>query len=64
VKSLENKRFTWIEMGPLANDRRVSALSELVEDARDKGADVRTGGGQHGQQRLLFSTDSTKQCAG
>ena len=43
-----------VEMGPLANDRRVSALSELVEDARDKGADVRTGGGQHGNRGYFF----------
>ena len=33
-----------VEMGPLANDRRVEALTELVEDAREKGAEVRTGG--------------------
>ena len=33
-----------VEMGPLANDRRVAALTGLVEDARDRGAEVRTGG--------------------
>jgi succinate-semialdehyde dehydrogenase/glutarate-semialdehyde dehydrogenase len=33
-----------IEMGPLANERRVAALAGLVEDARDRGAEVRTGG--------------------
>ncbi len=33
-----------VEMGPLANDRRVAALTELVADACDKGADVTTGG--------------------
>jgi len=33
-----------VEMGPLANDRRVAALSSLVADARDAGADVTTGG--------------------
>ena len=33
-----------VEMGPLANDRRVTALAGLVEDARDRGAEVRTGG--------------------
>ncbi|WGI23315.1 NAD-dependent succinate-semialdehyde dehydrogenase [Amylibacter sp. IMCC11727] len=32
------------EMGPLANDRRVPMLTELVEDARSKGATVATGG--------------------
>ncbi|MCH9694543.1 MAG: NAD-dependent succinate-semialdehyde dehydrogenase [Gammaproteobacteria bacterium] len=35
-----------VEMGPLANDRRITALTELVEDAREKGAEVRTGGGK------------------
>ena len=33
-----------VEMGPLANERRVAALAGLVEDARDRGAEVRTGG--------------------
>ena len=33
-----------VEMGPLANDRRVAALTGLVEDARDRGAEIRTGG--------------------
>ena len=37
-----------VEMGPTANDRRVPALSALVEDARDKGATVATGGARHG----------------
>jgi len=32
------------EMGPLANDRRISALTALVDDARANGADVVTGG--------------------
>ena len=31
-------------MGPLANQRRIPAISELVEDARAKGAKVLTGG--------------------
>lgn len=33
-----------VEMGPLANHRRVDALAGLVEDAVAKGADLRTGG--------------------
>ena len=33
-----------IEMGPLANARRIEALEALVTDARDKGARVLTGG--------------------
>jgi succinate-semialdehyde dehydrogenase/glutarate-semialdehyde dehydrogenase len=33
-----------VEMGPLANDRRVEALTALVKDAREQGAEIRTGG--------------------
>jgi len=33
-----------VEMGPLANDRRVDALTGLVEDAVTQGAELRTGG--------------------
>jgi len=32
------------EMGPLANDRRVEALANLVDDARAQGAEIKTGG--------------------
>lgn len=43
-----------VEMGPLANDRRVPALSALVEDARAKGAEVLTGGARHGNKGYFF----------
>ena len=43
-----------VEMGPLANDRRVAALTELVEDAREQGAEVRTGGGRLGDKGYFF----------
>jgi succinate-semialdehyde dehydrogenase/glutarate-semialdehyde dehydrogenase len=33
-----------VEMGPLANDRRIEALSGFVADAIDKGAEITTGG--------------------
>lgn len=33
-----------IEMGPLANDRRVAAMTRLVDDATRAGADLMTGG--------------------
>jgi succinate-semialdehyde dehydrogenase/glutarate-semialdehyde dehydrogenase len=33
-----------VEMGPLANDRRIKALTDLVEDARAQGAEIKTGG--------------------
>jgi len=43
-----------VEMGPLANDRRVAALTELVEDARARGATVATGGVKHGNRGYFF----------
>lgn len=43
-----------VEMGPLANDRRVPALAALVDDARAKGATVATGGARHGETGYFF----------
>ena len=43
-----------VEMGPTANDRRIPALAALVEDARDKGASVATGGARHGTKGYFF----------
>lgn len=43
-----------VQMGPLANDRRVTALSSLVEDASAKGAEVLTGGERHGNMGYFF----------
>ncbi|MEO0634761.1 MAG: aldehyde dehydrogenase family protein, partial [Pseudomonadota bacterium] len=43
-----------VEMGPLANERRVPALTELVEDARAKGATVATGGAASGNRGYFF----------
>ncbi|MCR8726714.1 NAD-dependent succinate-semialdehyde dehydrogenase [Frigidibacter sp. ROC022] len=43
-----------VEMGPLANDRRIGALSALVEDARAKGAELRTGGSRIGNAGYFF----------
>ncbi|TFL19051.1 NAD-dependent succinate-semialdehyde dehydrogenase [Jannaschia formosa] len=39
-----------VEMGPLANHRRLPALRDLIEDARAKGAEVITGGERIGNQ--------------
>ncbi len=39
-----------VEMGPLANSRRLPALTELIEDARQKGATIATGGARHGNE--------------
>ena len=43
-----------VEMGPLANDRRLAALTEFVEDARAKGAAVATGGSRIGSSGYFF----------
>jgi succinate-semialdehyde dehydrogenase/glutarate-semialdehyde dehydrogenase len=43
-----------IEMGPLANDRRVEALADLVEDAVAQGAELRTGGNRLGGKGYFF----------
>lgn len=43
-----------VEMGPTANDRRVPVLTDLVEDARAKGATVATGGARDGNKGFFF----------
>ncbi|MEL7448666.1 MAG: NAD-dependent succinate-semialdehyde dehydrogenase [Pseudomonadota bacterium] len=43
-----------VEMGPLANERRPPALTELVEDAVAKGADLLTGGHRMGGKGYFF----------
>ena len=44
-----------IEMGPLANDRRLDALSSLVNDAVEKGARLMTGGERIGNEGYFFA---------
>ena len=43
-----------VQMGPLANDRRIPAMEELIADARQRGADVRTGGNRIGNKGYFF----------
>lgn len=43
-----------VEMGPLANERRIGALADLVEDARSKGATLNTGGSKLGENGYFF----------
>ena len=43
-----------VEMGPLAHDRRIEALSGLVEDAREQGAEIRAGGRRLGNRGYFF----------
>lgn len=42
-------------MGPLANERRVSAMETLIADAVQKGARVRTGGARIGNKGNFFA---------
>ncbi|MFT7773754.1 NAD-dependent succinate-semialdehyde dehydrogenase [Roseateles sp.] len=42
-------------LGPLANPRRVAAMSRIVEDARRRGAEVLTGGSQIGEAGNFFA---------
>jgi len=42
------------QMGPLANSRRLDAVAELVQDARDKGARVLSGGARIGNVGNFF----------
>ncbi|WP_160119546.1 NAD-dependent succinate-semialdehyde dehydrogenase [Rhodovarius lipocyclicus] len=41
-------------MGPMANDRRVPVMESLVADARQKGAEVVTGGNRIGNKGYFF----------
>jgi succinate-semialdehyde dehydrogenase/glutarate-semialdehyde dehydrogenase len=43
-----------VEMGPLANERRVAALTAFVADAVDAGADLLTGGSRIGTTGYFF----------
>jgi succinate-semialdehyde dehydrogenase/glutarate-semialdehyde dehydrogenase len=42
------------QMGPMANERRVTAMEEMIADARDHGAEVHTGGNRIGNQGYFF----------
>jgi succinate-semialdehyde dehydrogenase/glutarate-semialdehyde dehydrogenase len=46
--------FDSVDMGPLANPRRPSAMGAMIEDARTKGADVRLGGERRGDKGFFF----------
>ncbi|MGM0586614.1 MAG: NAD-dependent succinate-semialdehyde dehydrogenase [Pseudomonadota bacterium] len=42
------------KMGPLANERRIPMLEQLVADARERGAEVRTGGERIGNKGNFY----------
>ena len=41
-------------MGPLANPRRLDAMESFVNDARERGGKIQTGGSRHGNQGFFF----------
>jgi len=43
-----------VEMGPLANGRRIGALTDLVDDARTQGAELKTGGSKMDGKGYFF----------
>ena len=43
-----------VEMGPLANDRRLAAMARLTNDAVDAGAELLTGGNRVGETGYFF----------
>jgi succinate-semialdehyde dehydrogenase/glutarate-semialdehyde dehydrogenase len=43
-----------ITLGPLANPRRLDAMESFVNDAKDRGGKVVTGGSRHGNQGFFF----------
>ncbi|MEM7341176.1 MAG: NAD-dependent succinate-semialdehyde dehydrogenase [Actinomycetota bacterium] len=43
-----------VEMGPLANDRRLAAMATFVDDAVTAGAELNTGGSRVGQTGYFF----------
>lgn len=43
-----------VEMGPLANERRIATMSRMVKDATDVGADLVTGGNRIGSSGYFF----------
>ncbi len=43
-----------VEMGPLANERRIAALAAFVADARETGAELVTGGNRLGSAGYFF----------
>jgi len=43
-----------VTMGPLANSRRIDAMETFVNDAKDRGGKIATGGARHGNQGYFF----------
>lgn len=50
-----NGLIAGVNMGPLASDRRLSAIKEIVDDAKSNGAELLTGGEQIGNIGNFFA---------
>ncbi len=46
---------TGVQMGPLCHARRVTAMEGFVQDARERGADIVTGGGRIGNEGFFYA---------
>jgi len=55
-----------VTMGPLANSRRIDAMQSFVNDAKDRGGKIVTGGHRHGNQGYFYEptviTDVPDDC--
>jgi succinate-semialdehyde dehydrogenase / glutarate-semialdehyde dehydrogenase len=52
---VDNGLADGVQMGPMANQRRIAAMEDFVADARDKGAGVVTGGSRIGDRAYFFA---------
>ena len=50
-------------MGPMANERRIPVIEDMISDAKAKGASVASGGESDRQQGLFFPADSADRRA-
>jgi succinate-semialdehyde dehydrogenase / glutarate-semialdehyde dehydrogenase len=51
-----------IDMGPLANERRIPTLQSLIADAVSRGAELKTGGGRIGNKGNFMEPTYSRMC--
>ena len=51
------------EMGPMANERRIPVIEEMISDAKAKGATVASGGESDRQQGVFLPANRADRCA-
>ena len=49
-------------MGPMANARRLDAMDSFVADAKNRGANIQTGGSRHGNQGFFYEPTWSRTC--